>query len=137
MTRSLERLRYRAESEAARSGLDTTRRYLMKSKVPGNAAKSGAAAIQPNGDAKSNNNAGQSNHILPPDPEHMNDDRAKWAQAALRAFRKATGADEEEALGDLLCDLLHWSDRGNFDFEAALDRARMHYEAETTGEDAP
>jgi hypothetical protein len=67
----------------------------------------------------------------------MNADRAKWAQAALRAFRKATGADAEEALGDLLCDLMHWSDRNNFDFEAALDRARMHYEAETAGEETP
>jgi hypothetical protein len=136
MTRSLERLRYRAESGAARRGLDTKRRYLMKSKVTRTVAKSSAAAIQPDGDARSNN-AGQSNHILPPDPENMNDDRAKWAQAALRAFRKATGADEEEALGDLLSDLMHWSDRNNFDFEAALDRARMHYDAETIGEEAP
>jgi hypothetical protein len=108
----------------------------MKSKVTGNAVKSSAAAIQPNGDAASNN-AGQSNPILPPDPENMNDDRAKWAQAALRAFRRATGADAEEALGDLLSDLMHWSDRNNFDFDAAFDRARMHYEAETTGEEAP
>ena len=46
-----------------------------------------------------------------------------------------TGTDYEDALGDLLCDLMHWSDRSNFDFEAALSRARMHYEAETT-EDA-
>jgi hypothetical protein len=27
---------------------------------------------------------------------------------------------------------MHWSDRNNFDFEAALNRARMHYQAETT-----
>ena len=80
---------------------------------------------------------GAAKRTLPPDPENQNDDRAKWAATALRAFRKATGADEEDALGDLLADLMHWSDRNNFDFDAALDRARMHYEAETTGEEAP
>jgi hypothetical protein len=71
---------------------------------------------------------------LPPDPDNMNDSRAQWADAALSAFMKETGADLEDSLGDLLADLMHWSDRNNFDFEAALDRARWHYEAETTGE---
>ena len=69
---------------------------------------------------------------LPPDPENMNDDRAKWAATVLREFQRITGADQEDALGDLLGDLMHWSDRNNFDFEAALCRARWHYEAETT-----
>ncbi len=59
---------------------------------------------------------------LPPDPENMNGDRAEWA-AALRAFEAVTGADYEEALGDLLCDLMHWSDRNNFDFECARNTA--------------
>ncbi len=68
---------------------------------------------------------------LPPDPENMNDQRAEWAAAALNRFCSITGADYEDSLGDLLCDLMHWSDRSNFDFEAALFRARMHYEAET------
>lgn len=67
---------------------------------------------------------------LPPDLENLND-RAEWAAAALRHFQCTTGTDYEDALGDLLCDLMHWSDRDNFDFEAALARARMHYEAET------
>lgn len=68
---------------------------------------------------------------LPPDPEGMNDDRAQWADAAIRAFTKETGTDYEDSLGDLLGDLLHWCDRNNFDFEIALDRARYHYEVET------
>ena len=34
-------------------------------------------------------------------------------------------------------DLMHYSDRNNFDFDAALDRARWHYEAETAGEPPP
>jgi hypothetical protein len=67
---------------------------------------------------------------LPPDPEKMNGDRAAWAAAALRQFQCATGCDYEDSLGDLLCDLMHCSDRDNFDFEAALSRARGHYEAE-------
>jgi len=69
---------------------------------------------------------------LPLDPEQMNDDRAEWAAAALRHFQCITGADYDDALGDLLCDLIHWSDRNEFDFDAALLRARLHYAAETT-----
>ena len=71
---------------------------------------------------------------LPPDPEKMNGDRVKWAAAALHDFRCATGTDREDSLADLLCDLMHWSDRNNFNFEAELSRARMHYVAETARE---
>lgn len=59
-------------------------------------------------------------------------DRGEWAGAALRQFQCASGADHEDALSDLLCDLMYWSDRNNFDFEAALIRARGHYTAETS-----
>jgi hypothetical protein len=59
-----------------------------------------------------------------------NADRAKWAGSALQRFRKTTGADHEDALGDLLCDLMHWSDANNFDFGLALSRARGHYAGE-------
>jgi hypothetical protein len=69
---------------------------------------------------------------LPPDPENMNDKRAAWAAVALRAFRLVTGTDNEDALGDLLCDLMHLSDRNDYDFNDALSRARWHYQAETT-----
>jgi hypothetical protein len=60
---------------------------------------------------------------LPPDPEKKNGDRAEWAAAALRHFQYATGCDYEDSLGDLLCDLMRWADRNNFDFEAGLCRA--------------
>ena len=73
---------------------------------------------------------------LPPDPENMNDSRAEWAGAALSTFMKETGTDQEDALGDLLADLMHWADRNSYDFDAALERARGHYEAETVGEPA-
>lgn len=68
---------------------------------------------------------------LPPDVDGLNNDRAQWARVALRAFMKETGVDLEDALSDLLGDLMHMADRDNFDFEAALDRARYHYDAET------
>lgn len=56
--------------------------------------------------------------------------RALWAEAALIAFRHACPCDYEDSLGDLLTDLMHWANIRGFDFEAALERARSHYEAE-------
>jgi hypothetical protein len=73
---------------------------------------------------------------IPPDPDRLNEDRSSWAGAALTTFMHVTGTDEEDALGDLLADLMHWSDRNDDDFDAALDRARGHYEVETVGEEA-
>ncbi len=70
---------------------------------------------------------------LPPDPDNMNDSRAEWAGAALSAFIKETGTHHEDALADLLADLMHWADRNSYEFDAALERARMHYEPETAG----
>jgi hypothetical protein len=67
------------------------------------------------------------------DIDRMNGDRAQWAKAALLAFMAETGTDYADALGDLLCDLMHLSDREPFDFEAALERARNHYAVETGG----
>ena len=68
---------------------------------------------------------------LPPDPGNMNDDRAAWVAAGLRHFQRITGTDDEDVLGDVLGDLLHWSDRNTVDFEAILALARLHYKAET------
>jgi hypothetical protein len=64
------------------------------------------------------------------DFEPTNLDRAAWADKAIRAFREMTDCDYEDSLGDLLADLMHWSDARNFDFEAALFCARGHYAAE-------
>lgn len=71
---------------------------------------------------------------VPPDPEQMNDKRSAWAGAAVATFQQATGTDDEDALTDLLCDLMHWADRADYDFQAALTRATDHYAAETAGE---
>ena len=59
-----------------------------------------------------------------------NFERARWAATALAAFRQKTRCDHEDSLGDLLCDLMHWADAHNFDFEAALFRAESHYREE-------
>jgi hypothetical protein len=74
---------------------------------------------------------------VPRDPARIDDKRAEWAAVALDAFAAETGADEEDALGDLLADLMHWCDRHGYDFELALDRARGHYEAETERPQGP
>lgn len=74
---------------------------------------------------------------LPADPDGKNEDRAAWAGAALAKFMELTETDLEDAVGDLLTDLMHWSYRNNYDFDAALDRARFHYESETTPESSP
>jgi len=74
-----------------------------------------------------------------PDPEQMNDDRAAWALHALLAFVDLTNVEADDALADLLSDLMHLSDRARadtdrddaFDFEACLARARSNYQAET------
>lgn len=78
---------------------------------------------------------------VPPDPTGINGDRSGWAQSAIAAFQEATGADDCDALADLLGDLMHWADREgprgdpSFTFDSELARGTMHYEAETSGQD--
>jgi hypothetical protein len=64
-----------------------------------------------------------------------NEDRAEWAADALRHIESATGTDYADSLSDLLCDLLHWSDRESVNFQEALDTAYIHYEAECQEEE--
>jgi len=71
---------------------------------------------------------------LPPNPTAMNEWRSTIAGLAIASFMAATGSDLEDALPDLLADLMHWSDRQGCDFDAMLERAKFHYEAETTEE---
>src|SRR3954463_15922336 len=68
---------------------------------------------------------------LPRDPEAGNERRAENARDALRTFVDATGSDAVDAVSDFLCNLMHFSDRYNFDFDSELSRAEMHYHAET------
>lgn len=69
------------------------------------------------------------------DPENMNDDRAEWASIALGQFMITTGTDPEDALADLLCDLMHMAHRDGQDFATELSRAFGHFEAETMSGD--
>ncbi len=69
---------------------------------------------------------------LPPNPDGLNGRRAYFAALTLDAFQHHTGADLEDALSDLLADLMHWCDRFNLRFFPELRRAFRHYRAETT-----
>jgi hypothetical protein len=78
---------------------------------------------------------------LPPDPEEMNNQRARMAAIALAAFADEAGLTDsrdniECALGDLLCDLMHWCDRqplaDHYDFQTMLQHALRHYAEETS-----
>lgn len=95
----------------------------------------------------------------PPDPDNLNDQRAAWARCAVQAFAAQTGQlkgpggrpiprpeaerltdqltrageveDLEEAVGDLLCDLLHLADREGLDVELLIERAIGNHAQET------
>ena len=66
-----------------------------------------------------------------------NAERAASADAALKAYMSSTSCDCEDCLADLLCDLMHWADRRQYDFDEALACARQHYDAETGGKAHP
>ena len=59
-----------------------------------------------------------------------NDQRADWADQALTAFQKTTGCDRQDALSDLLCDLMHLARREGWDYYRAAMRAEGHFEEE-------
>jgi hypothetical protein len=76
-----------------------------------------------------------------PDEPGKNADRAAWALVALNAFIQETGVDPEDAIPDLLANLMHLVDRAalpNGDrlhpegFRDLLDQARSNYEYEVT-----
>jgi len=78
------------------------------------------------------------NTSFPPDPDNQNEDRSKWAQAAIQTFVDITGLDTEAdgfdtTLSDLLADIAHFCDRNDLSFHDLLDRAQRHYQAETDG----
>ena len=76
-------------------------------------------------------NAGK---IDPDDPgSPTNGARAAHAEAALSAFLASTGEArriDEDAVGDLLADLLHYCDREGFDGRELIDRAQRNWRYE-------
>jgi hypothetical protein len=71
---------------------------------------------------------------MKPDPDGKNQQRAYWAWRAIDTFQSLTGSADEEALQDLLCDLMHFADFTVNNFEGALFRARFHYKCETASQ---
>ncbi len=65
-----------------------------------------------------------------------NNDRARWAGAALAAFADETCPrcpfNAHEQIGDLLADLLHLCDAYGIDPQITLSGARAVYDAEIT-----
>jgi hypothetical protein len=70
-----------------------------------------------------------------PDPHGENEQRAMLADIAVEAFQKATGSDDEDAVTDLLTNLMHRCHGRGEDFSAALNMALWHFAAETTDEE--
>lgn len=76
--------------------------------------------------------------------EPTNADRAEWAKHALATFIARTyGGDHpdtmdrgdlETAVGDLIADLLHYTNQKGFDSDEILRSARFHFEAELAEE---
>lgn len=61
-----------------------------------------------------------------------NDKRAARALQALCTYRHVSGSDMADAVSDLLCDLMHLSERIEGQcFNASLTRARRHHHDET------
>jgi hypothetical protein len=75
------------------------------------------------------------NHGLEESGDPNNDDRAGWADIALKAFSAETGQipalEIEDIVCDLLCDLGHFCDRHHINLQDQLGRAEGHYNAET------
>ncbi|NQW81313.1 MAG: hypothetical protein HQ445_09085 [Polaromonas sp.] len=70
----------------------------------------------------------------PPDLDGMNGTRSDWAGNAIEKFEADTRVDREDALSDLLANLMHWCDRNEQCFDNELRRGRNHYLAETAEE---
>lgn len=57
--------------------------------------------------------------------------RRTRAQSAIDTYCQCAGETAyDEALIDLLTDLMHWTDGHGLDFQYALDHAEYHHEAE-------
>ena len=73
----------------------------------------------------------ESPNVVPPDPDEMNDARAELAKVALGALLAVTETSPEDAMLDLLSNLMHLCDRTGTNFGDQLHRAKGNYEAET------
>ncbi len=71
----------------------------------------------------------------PDEPGHLCEGTLRsYAEKAARAVNAYMEEDYEQAIVDLLSDLMHLADREGEDFESLLETARGHYLAEIDGE---
>lgn len=75
---------------------------------------------------------GLSRDRLPPDPEGENEQRSDRGVEMMAAYLAGGGADVQDALSDMLSDLMHMCDRHpKFgDFKEQYDRAATFYQEE-------
>lgn len=59
-----------------------------------------------------------------------NEMRASWAQQGLDAFQLACRTDDDDAIADLICNLLHLARERGLDPLAELSRAQRNWEGE-------
>ncbi len=59
-----------------------------------------------------------------------NDSRAEWASHALDTFQRITRTDREDAVSDLLGNLMHYCHLNGLDFLVELNRGAGHFQAE-------
>ena len=59
-----------------------------------------------------------------------NNDRAYWALKAVQEFMRQTGTDREDAVVDLICDLLHLARSDGDDPRAVINNALSLFDAE-------
>jgi hypothetical protein len=67
----------------------------------------------------------------PGDEDGENQNRDERAYRTLLVYQQYSGSDKEDALCDLLGDLLHYANRNGEDFAYELRRACDHFAAET------
>lgn len=56
--------------------------------------------------------------------------RARSAETTIVELCVSTGSTMDDAVTDLLTDLMHWAKLTGRDFERSLDAARMHFSEE-------
>lgn len=68
----------------------------------------------------------------------LNLERAAWAESAVDAFQIETGTDDENAVADLLCNIMHlcrFEPQKYGEFEDQLERARANHAGEVADDE--
>jgi hypothetical protein len=68
------------------------------------------------------------------EPRELNEARAARAVKAFRTFQRDPETDDQNALRDLLCGLMHWCDRNGCSLDKAFWSARRRHHRQTLPE---